>query len=484
MIGNYIKLAFRNLYKQKLYAGINILGLAVGFAFSILMLLWVLNELKVDRFHPDGKRIYRAYFYGGMAKTGGITYTQGASPFPLYTTLKELEGVENAAIYGLQNDRIFEVGDQVYYEEGGLGSVSMFEIFDFPLIAGSLRDAEAKPTTMLISRKIAEKYFGKYWEKEAVGSTITLDGQYELEVAAVFEDIPDISSKRFDYAVNFEIVKTLFGAEWAEDWGNKGFEVFAKLDPLVQPKNIEAQIDEIYKNAPGYGIGGEAMMLFPFEKNYLWTEFEKGLPSGGRIEYIRIFIGAALFLLLIAGINFINLSTARSSRRAKEVGVRKTVGAGKRSLVFQFMIETGIMVAIAITLGMFLASMLIPVMGGITDQELVFPFQSGKFLLALFGFWAFLSLCSGLYPAFILSDFQPVKVFKNDFQSRFNHARLRKGMVIFQFMLSSFLIIATLIVQKQLSFIQKENLGIDRENIVEYPCPTLYRRNMKYWQVN
>ncbi|MCB0629987.1 MAG: ABC transporter permease, partial [Lewinella sp.] len=464
---NYLKVAFRNFYRNGLYTFINGFGLALGLSCSLLILLWVHFESNVDHFHPEGDRIYRAYF-NGLSPEGEVTFTQGAGPYALYHLFQEYDGVEKPAYFEDDIELILAMGEQAYMERGAWGSPSVFETFDFPLLAGSIGNSEKQLETIYISEDLAKKFFGEDWLTESVGAVLRVNDDREETIAGVFRNIGSNSSLQFDFLLNIEQVAEQY-PNWAQGWGNKGAMIFAKLAPGVAPSAVEGYVNPIYKDTDGYGVGGDAMMLFPFEDNYLWTKFEQGIASGGKIQYMRIFFGAAMFLILIACINFVNLSTALSSKRAREVGIRKAVGAQRNNILFQFLSETGLLVFMALLGALLLDLLLLPLLNGLTGQTIAIPWQQPAFWLTILGLGVALTFVAGLYPAFVISLYRPVKVLKTGALKQKGSLSLRKSLVVFQFVLSSILIISTITVHNQLNLIQHENLGLDRSNVLVLP---------------
>ncbi len=473
MFQHNVKIAYRHFISHPFYFLVNIIGLIIGLSCSLILILIIRDEMQMDQFHEYGDHIYRAYFYG-FDESGEISYTQGASPYPLYTTLKELDGVEDAVFMDDDFEITLEHEGEIYKEEACWATPTMFNVFSVTLIEGDISTTEENPQSIFVSESAAEKWVGKNWPGNTVGKTVKIDEEFDVLIAGVYEDIGTNSSFRPNILLNAHALPLLRGEDWAGNWGNKGMIVYAQLVEGVNPKDVEAQLDAIYKDKPGYGVGGEAIMLFPFEKNYLWTRFEKNIAIGGRIEYLRIFLGAAIFLLIISCINFINLATAQASSRAKEVGVRKTVGASKGSLFSQFLTETGMLVIISLGVSLLATAYLLPNINELTEKSIIVPISEPSFLLMLLGLGIGLTLLAGLYPSFILTLYQPVKVLKNNLRLRFGYQRIRKGLVVFQFVLSAFLIISTFIFQRQIQFIKYQNLGLNRNNVIHFSFPDPY----------
>ncbi len=470
---NVLKVTLRNFTRNSRFNLINGFGLILGLTCSLLILLWVHFERSVDNFHPESEQIYRAYF-NGVSEAGEVTFTQGASPFALYTLLHDFDGVSNAVVYASE-ERLINYGEVTYRSEGAMASSSLFEVFDFPMLIGNVDNAISNHQTIFVSQTLAQKLLGDKWADQAVGTTIRIDDGDDLTIAGVFAEIPGNSSLQFDFVINIEMIAEQ-RPEWAQHWGYKGSTVFAKINQSVDPKSIEDLINPIYEKSAGYGVGGDEVMFFPFAKNYLWTQFEQGVASGGRIQYVRIFSGAALFLILIACINFINLSTAQSARRAKEVAIRKTAGADRITLIFQFLFETGLLVFAALVISLLLTFLLLPELGHLTGAEIAFPATDPIFWLAILALGITLTCVAGFYPAFVLAKYLPSKVLKGTAISSSTNPLLRKALVVFQFTLSAILIISTITVQNQLNLIQFENLGLDRSNVLLIDMPEPVRQ--------
>lgn len=473
MLKNSFKVAIRNFFRNPFFTLINLLGLSIGVTFSLALFLVLWDNLKIDQFHEDGEQIYRAYF-NGLDENGQFTFTQGSSPYPLFTTLKEMDGVEDAAYLGGSMELVVEVGDKVFKERASWTSPSLFNIFTFPFIEGGLTEAQKNPQSLFISEATAERLFGKDWRGRAVGSTLKVDQQYKVLVAGVYENMGGNSSIHFDIGINAQLLPMLNEEAFLDNWGRKGATVYTKLYKDIDPRGIENQINLIYKEKPGYGIGGDALMLFPFERNFLWTEFEKGVAVGGQILYVRLLLGASIFLLIIACINFINLATAQASKRAKEVGVRKAVGADRLNLLYQFLAETSVLVFVTLGISLFFLNSILPIINTTVGKEITMPLDQVGFWLSILGFGTLITLLAGLYPAFVLAVYKPVSVLKNKLTANYAHKNVRRGLVVFQFVLSSILIIATFVVHQQIKYIQTEKFGLNRSNIIHFNLPDPY----------
>lgn len=465
MLSHYFKISMRSFRRNALYTFINGFGLFLGILVSILILLWAYDEWQIDRFHPDTDRLYRAYF-NGVSEEGEITFTQGSSPYALYKKLLETPGVEDALFFDERNPAVRKFQDKLLKEGGAWATPSLFKLLDFPMLMGGVENTLGHDQSIFLSEGLAHRIYGTYLSDTLVGSTLLMNDETNYKLAGIFKNVGKNTSFHFDYIINADFLKTAIGEGWEDNWGAKQATVIAKLYEGTSAEQIEDLINPYYAKTDGYGIGGEALMLFPFEKNYLWTKFEQGKAVSGRIQYVRIFIGAGIFLLLIACINFINLSTAQATKRGKEVGVRKTVGALDRNLIRQFLTEAGMLIFLVLLVVTVCIGVCIPYLNAISNKAIGINWTNPTFLLGLMAFGLVLTILSGLYPAFVLARFRPATVLKGQVSTRARKEYLRKTLVVFQFVLSGILIISTLTVRNQLHLIQHENLGLDRDNII------------------
>lgn len=465
MFKNYLKIAWRNLRKNKVFSFINILGLALGIACSLLIMLWVQDEKSINAFHANKKYLYSIYetqYYDGKF----TTFHQ--SPGLLYQEMKkELPEVKRAAPYAWNELSTFQVGDKIIKEEGNHTSSDFFQMFSFPLLHGNANNVLANPESIAISRKMANDLFGS--PEQAIGKTIRYENRKDLQVTAVFENISNHSTNKFDYLMAWE--NFLETNDWAKDFTNNGPLTYLQLredaDPIAFEKKIARFLDKYNKDQDAnFYI---RLGIQRFDQIYLHSKFENGKLSGGRIEYVRLFSLVALFILLIACINFMNLSTARSVKRAKEIGIRKVVGAVRGALVKQFIGEALMLAVFSAVFAVLLVSLLLPVFNILTRKEIVLPVNNASSWLALVGVTLVTGLIAGSYPAIFLSSFNPIRVLKGTLKFTPSAAFMRRGLVVFQFALSIMLIIGTIIISKQVNYVQKTNLGYDRENLIYIP---------------
>lgn len=466
MLKNYLKTAWRNLVKNKVHSFINIVGLSVGNACSLLILLWVQNELSIDAFHKNGERLYKVYEREYYTNNVDGNYD---TPGPLAGELKKvIPEVEDAIMLQEENDRsALQVGNKILKVEGTGAGAGLFSMFSYPLIQGTPKTALASTVSMAISKKTADQFFGN--PQNAMGKTIRLDNKKDFMVTAVFEDLPANASRKFNYAISWEALQQ--DNFWARTWGSSGPLTYVLLRPDANPALVDKKLThfrDMYIKDRSAAFHVE-LGLQKFDEVYLHSIFKNGKIAGGRIEYVHLFSIVAIFILMIACINFMNLTTARSIKRAREVGVRKAIGAQRSVLIRQFIGESLMLTAMAVVIALLLMTLLLPVFNEVTQKQMKLPFYDAAFWLKLVAITLITGLISGSYPALFLSSFNPVKVLKGAVKLTTGAVWFRKGLVIFQFILSLVLIIGTIVVSKQVNFIQTRNLGYDRENLIYVP---------------
>lgn len=466
------KLAWCNILRNRSYSLLNILGIALGFASSILIYLWTENEAGIDHQHSDSQRIYTVYSRG--IYEGGMDANRN-TPAHLPAELKErIPEIEYATGYATSfrlslkgvTKETFQVGDVTLKMSGTRGSPDFFKVFSFPLLEGSADAALKDLHSISISRKMAEVFFGS--PEKAYGQSIRYQNTKDLAVAAVFEDIGPESSLKFDYLINWEAWVATDPIKQA--WGHFGTQTYIKLLDGADPRETEVKIRDFLSSYLDFNNDYRVELgLQKFEDQYLYGNFENGKPAGSRIAYVKAFRGVALFILIIAVINFVNLASATATKRAREVGIRKIVGASRILLRTQFMTESFLLTLLGTLLSLALVMIMLPVFNGMTLKSLTFPFRSLEFWIVIAILIVGVGIVSGIYPALILSGIKPVSALKKVVQGNRNSGVVRKGMVVFQFVLSILLVIVTLVVSMQTNFVQNKQLGFDKENLVYIP---------------
>lgn len=465
MIRNYFKIAFRNLVKSKTFSVINVLGLALGMACSLMIMFWIKDELSVDAFHANKEQLYRIYmkeYFSG--KVQGVIWTPG----PLAEELKKsVPEIQMTTPFEWASSQTFSVGDKVNKQLTNAASADFFKMFSFKLLQGTPDAALNDRNGLAISRNMAVTFFGS--PEAAMGKAIRLDNRKELLVSAVFENIPENSTLKFDCLRNWEGFAD--DNEWAKDWGTTDPLTFFMIRPDADPAKVEAKITHLldkYNRDEGKPFKTQLAMQ-PFHEYYLNSNIKDAKMDGGRIEYVRLFSFVAVFILLIACINFMNLATARSAKRAKEVGVRKVVGAMRSMLVGQFLGEAILLTVFSILLAVLIIGLALPSFNNLTGKQIVLPVHDLSFWGTLAGLLAITGLVAGSYPAFFLSALNPISVLKGTLKFDAKSVFLRQGLVVFQFGLSIILIVGMIIIYKQVEFVQNKNLGYDRENLIYFP---------------
>ncbi|HEX9957125.1 MAG TPA: ABC transporter permease [Fibrella sp.] len=459
MFRNYIKIAWRNIAKSKTFSFINVLGLALGMTCSLLILLWVKDERSVNKFHVNGPRLYQVL--ENQKWTGNEVSTTAATPGPLAPALvAEVPEVEKAVKITWEEEHLLTVGEKSYKEKGRYASVDLFQIFTFPLRQGNPKTAITGATSIVISEKAALKFFGK---TDVLGRIIKIDNKENRQVTGVMRDIPETSTLKFDFVLPLAPFEAK--NEWLSKWDNNGIRTFALLHPTADVNRVNAKILNMVAEHEKK-VTTITTFLFPYEDGYLYSKFTNGQRDGGRIEYVRLFTIVAIFLLIIACINFMNLATARSAKRAKEVGIRKVVGAERAYLIGQFVGEAVLTAGMALIFAVILVQLLLPAFNKLTEKQIAIQYSDPVYWLTLLGLALTTGIVSGSYPALFLSSLQPVRILKGTLRFNAGAILFRQGLVVFQFALSLLLIIGTLIAGRQVDFIRTKNLGLDRENVV------------------
>jgi predicted permease len=460
MLGNYIKIAFRNMKRHKGYSFINIAGLSVGIACTIIILLWVQDELSFDRFHENGVQIHRIvadwekYNWDGFDKVPG----------PLAQAVKEeIPAVIYTARLSECSRQVFKYKNNVSYENNGIMTdPSLFKIFSFPFLRGDPETSFSAPTNIVISESMARKYFG---DEDAFGEIIDVDGKPRT-VAGIIQDIPSNSHIQFDYVFSTEIQRS-----YGKNWNAFNSMTYVLLQEGTNVEEMGPRITEVAKNHNSPHVQmGVTLRLQSLSRIHLDSRKspEKFLKLGDS-QYVYLFWLIAFFILLIACVNFINLSTARSSIRAREVGMRKTVGARRAQLIKQFMAESIMLSFVSCLIAVVIINLVMPVFEQISGKKLPFHSLELNHILGILAIILLVGLLAGAYPAFYLSSFKPVFVLKGLIGSGRKKAVFRKVLVVFQFSLSVMLITGTAVVHKQLQYMRNINLGLDKENVVFIP---------------
>jgi putative ABC transport system permease protein len=467
MFKNYFKMTLRNFKKNKGYSFINISGLAIGMACCILILLWVQDELSYDRFHKNSSDLYRVLIEDRFPD--GRTNRYGVAPTPLGPAFKaEFPEVVNATRYRRLGRMAVKFGEN-YFNENYFVFVdpSFFQVFTFPFLEGDPGAALSKPGNIVITESMAKKYFG---DLNPLGKTLNINNQFDFTVTGVTKDVPPNSHFTYDFLVPYENIK-LYGRD-VNDWTDVGTYTFLQMQKNVNPDEFTAKIRQYIKKRTPESI--TELLVQPITDIHLHSQNIFGMGGDGDIKYVYIFSLIALFVLLIACINFMNLTTARSGKRSREVGMRKVTGATKKDLIFQFFGESLWLSFTALLLAVVLVILLLPTFSTLSGKQFSANLltQTG-ILLWMVVIALFTGVIAGIYPALYLSSFQPVEVLKGGALSSAGKGKsiLRKILVVTQFTISIILITGTLVVYHQLNFMRNQSLGYDKDHLFYINMP-------------
>ena len=461
MLKNYFKIAFRNAIRHKAFALINLCGLTIGMTCSILILLWVRNELSYDKFHNHSSQIYRI-----TCQVEGFKAAINPAGMP-WGLKAQMPVIKNVVRITQPNTFFLKVNDQKFVENRAFYVDStFFEVFSFPLKKGDPKTVLLNPGGILVTESIAKKYFGN---EDPIGKTIKKDEGEVVTVTGVLADAPSNSHFQYDIVMPMSAIFHRDNDLKNNVWDNFDFYSYLQLDKTFIPTDasllaLEGEIDGIYKTrVPKLNVHFHLQLLTDI---HLHSNYSIDVAGHGNIQYVKIFFIVALFILAVACINFMNLATARSARRAREVGLRKVVGAERGQLIVQFLSESILISFSALALSILAVFLLLPVFNGISGKSLNIGIPDGNLFVLLICIALATGLISGLYPAFYLSGFQPVKVLKGNIRSFGKNVNFRNALVVVQFIVSIVLLAGTAVVYKQLNFIKDRNLGFEKDNLL------------------
>ncbi len=461
MFRNYFTTAWRNLWKNKTYSFLNIFGLAIGIACAGLIFLWVEDEVNYDNFNIKKDRLY---YVRVNQKYDAYVFTHGSTPGVLAPAMQaEMPGVANTCrVTEGTPSLLFSIGDKSVYATGKFAEPSLFSMFTLPFVEGDAKNAFSQLHSLVITEKTAKKFFGN--TKNVVGKTVRFENKQDYVITGVLKDIPANSSLQFEWVAPFQIWYQV--SPWAHEWGNGSLSTYVELKPGTDAESINKQLyNYIQKRAPA---SISHPFLFGMNDWHLYDKFENGKQTGGgQIEYVRMFSIIAWIILFIACINFMNLATARSEKRAREVGVRKVLGAGKKILIIQFIGEALFIALLAAIAAVLIISFALPAFNTIVQKSLSVGFGNPLHIIALLLITIICGLVAGSYPSLYLSSFNPVFVLKGTKLKTGSAAYIRKGLVVLQFTVSIVLIIGTVIIYQQIQHVKKRNLGFNKDNLLE-----------------
>jgi putative ABC transport system permease protein len=488
MIRNYFKTTWRNLLRDGQFTLLNLIGLSAGLTCVLLIYMWVGDELNVDRFNTNDSHLYQVI--KNSPNADGTIYTSEATQGRLAETMeKELPEVEYAVSVRPENVGVISSVEKHIRAVPDFVDKNFFKIFSYRIIDGNKTNPFFDKSGVLISNNLALKLFNT--TTNLVGKTIEWHGGGEFDgpykISGVYEGPPQNATHQFDFLFSYEEYATKESTDMAY-WGSNGMYTYLLLKDGVNidqfNKKIkyftQEKIKDAYKGDSQlkYLLQWEgSLFLQRFSDKYLHNHYENGIPSGGRIEYVKLFSLIAVFVLLIACINFMNLSTAKASGRFKEVGIRKVIGARRHSLIIQFIGESLLMAFLSLALTFLFVKLLLPAFREITGKEISLHFNTGLILSAI-GITAITGLIAGSYPAFYLSGFRPAMVLKGKLNNSSGDSSIRKVLVVFQFSITVILIVSVLIVYKQMKLIQNKNLGYNKDNVVVFSNEGKLRKNL------
>lgn len=462
MIKNYITVALRKFRRQKFYSLVNLFGLTIGLTSVLLIMLFVVDEVSYDRFHEKSDRIYRVVenqYYAGQP-----VFPVAVTPPPLGPALVEEYTDIETGTRVWSTDLSFNKDEQQFVEAGIYVDDSFFDVFTFKMIYGEVASALDEINNVVLTESLARKYFAN---DNPVDQLLTVGGQ-EVRVSGVIKDVPDNSHIQFDFLVPIES-RLLSNEELRTNWGNNTLYTYVLVHNETDITKLNAQIIDRIKKNNERSITD--IYLQPLTDIHLGAvSFTADVRGKGNRQYVSIFLVVAIFILIIACINFMNLATARSIGRSKEVGLRKSIGANRYQLILQFLSESVFTALIAMALAILLVDLLLPQFNLLANKTLSLDFLSNSALLFyLFGASVFTGLIAGSYPAFFLSSFDPASVLKSSMTQKSGGAMFRKVLVVTQFCISMVMIVGTIVVQAQLEYIRSKNLGYSKENVVKIP---------------
>jgi putative ABC transport system permease protein len=458
MLKNYFKITLRHIKKNTGFSVLNILGLSLGLTCAILILLWIQDEVSYNRFHTRYQVLHQVFQHQHYE---GKVYTFGATPGRLASAIRtEMPEVKNAARMDWGERWLFSLKDKSIYEDGNYVDTNFFGMFSFELIHGNRANLLPNEHSIVITQSMAEKFFGN---ENPVGKYIRANDKTDFSITGVMKDPPANSTLKFSWLASFSIFEKQ--NDWWTKWNNNGLQTFVELKPLTALANFNKKF-RTYIKSKDSDANAEPFLL-PMEDWRLRRSFIDGKQSGGRIEYVRLFGIIASLLIIIACINFMNLATARSEQRSKEVGMRKVMGAQRASLMMQFIGESVIMAFISMAIACLLVILFLPLFNELVAKKLSLAFDQPLQWLLFSGIALFCGIVAGSYPSLYLSSFKPISIFRGSPKSGGSTpALIRKGLVVLQFVVSIVLIISTVVIYKQIDHAKKRNLGFNKENLL------------------
>jgi len=477
MLKNYIKITFRNLWKTRGYSFLNIFGLAIGIMVASLIFLWVEDEVNYDDHFENKPYIHMVK---SLQTYEGHTYVFSSNPGPLAPGLKEdFPEIEHVARSNWETKALFDLGEKTIFENGRFVDEEYLHIFSVDFIAGVAEQSLSKPEQVVISESMAMRFFNR---TNVVGETIRVDAENQLTISGVFADLPDNVSVSFDWLRPYQVYFSQ--NSWLEHWGANALQTYVQIKPNTDLAALNEKIYDFIQKKSGNDGFTSKLRLYPMERWHLYQVFDKDANEiEGSIKYVRLFSIVAWIVLIIACINFMNLATARSQKRAKEIGVKKVVGAGRWGLVRQFISESILLAFLAGILAIALATLALPYFNSLVDKELGLGLDLPQHLLFLGGIILVSGLIAGSYPAFYLSSFDPVGVLKGLAVRSGGANFVRRGLVVVQFAASITLVVCSMLIYMQIQHAKSKDIGYDRNGLITttvYPKVSAHYEAIKH----
>lgn len=455
----FFKITTRNFLRHRFFTFINLIGLTAGLACALFIFLWVQDELNMNKFHEKDDRLFQVMEFQ--------TYSDGklttvATPGILSESLKlDIPEIEYSATTSYVEKSLLSFEDKFLKAEGFHVGEDYFNMFTFPLMEGNPDEVLKDKTSIVLSRDLAIKFFGKV--QEAVGKVLRYENNRNFTVTGVFENIPQNATERFDFVLPFKDYKT--ANEWVNYWGNNGPQTYVILKQGASLDLVNQKIRWYVKEKIAKEENTTELFLKRFSEQYLYGNYTNGVPDGGRIDYVRLFSLIALIIMAIACINFMNLSTARASKRAQEVGIRKSLGGDRSTLIRQYIGESIVFSGVAMILAIGIVSAFLPQFNEITDKSIQMTMNIELISISILAVFV-TGLLAGSYPAFYLTQFNPAAVLKGEIRNAAGEVWARKGLVIFQFTITIVLIVGVIVIERQTHYANTKNLGFDRDHVV------------------
>ncbi len=462
MLRNYFRIAWRNMLRDRQFTFLNVFGLAAGLACTLLIWFWVNDELNIDKSFEKNSQIYQLMEQRRVPGQSPVSdESSGMLGETVAAQMPEVEYAAALAPHEWFQKFTLSAGEKNIKAFGQYAGKDYFNIFSFRLLDGKKDQMLATKNSIAISDELAVKLFGT--TENLIGKAIRFQHDRDFFISGVFEKPGLHSSQQFDFVLSFEYMKEVY--PWVTSWNNTGPHNFVLLKKGTDIQSFNKRIAGIV--AANSKDSTRTAIAMPFADNYLLYTFSHGSQTGNKMGYVKLFSLIAIFILAIACINFMNLSTAKASRRMKEVGIKKVLGAGRKQLIFQFLSESVIYASLAMVLALGIVWLLLPAFNNLTGKEIVLSLDP-KLILTLTGITLITGLLSGSYPALYLSGFNPIPILKGSLRTSFAEVFSRKGLVVFQFTLSALLIVSVIVVYRQVQFVQQTNPGYNKENIVRF----------------